>query len=61
MWGPAARAATRHMIELPRQLHQLAPTDAYLLCSVCGDRCIIKLVNPSLSVVFLFFLRFAVA
>ena len=53
----AARKATRHMIELLAQEHHLAPIDAYLLCSVCGDLVISEMVNEPVSVVSLYFPR----
>jgi acetamidase/formamidase len=56
----AARAATRHMIELLGQRHQISPIDAYLLCSVCGDLCISEMVNKPVNVVSLYFPRAAV-
>ena len=56
----AARAATRHMIDLLGERHQIAPLDAYLLCSVCGDLCISEMVNRPVNVVSLYFPRVAV-
>jgi len=50
----AARLATRHMIDLLARLHGLAPIDAYLLCSVCGDLAISEMVNRPVSVVSLY-------
>jgi acetamidase/formamidase len=53
----AARTATRHMIDLLGHLHHLAPIDAYLLCSVCGDLSISEMVNRPVNVVSLYFPR----
>jgi acetamidase/formamidase len=53
----AARAAAAHMIELLVRLHHIAPVDAYLLCSVCGDLAISGLVNRQTHVVSLHFPR----
>ncbi len=49
--------AARHIIELLGQLHQLAPIDAYLLCSVCGDLIMNEMVNQPVHVVSLCFPR----
>ena len=41
----AARSAVRSMIDLLGRTHALAPIDAYLLCSVCGDLRISEIVD----------------
>ena len=53
----AARLATLHMIELLDKEHQVAPIDAYLLCSLCGDLVISEMVNKPVNVVSLYFPR----
>ena len=56
----ACRIATSHMIDLLGRLHHLDPTDAYLLCSVCGDLAISEMVNRPVNVVSLYFPRMVV-
>ena len=53
----AARMAASQMIELLVRTHHVAPIDAYLLCSVCGDLVISELVNRPTHVVSLYFPR----
>jgi acetamidase/formamidase len=51
----AARASVRSMIELLTGLHGMPATDAYLLCSVCGDLRISEIVDmPNWTVSFYF-------
>lgn len=53
----AARDAVRRMIDLLCRLHKLAPVEAYMLCSVCGDLRISQLVNKPTWSVSLYFPR----
>ncbi|QEX21045.1 acetamidase [Hypericibacter adhaerens] len=53
----AARNAVRNMIDLLCRLHKLAPVEAYMLCSVCGDLRISQLVNKPTWSVSLYFPR----
>ena len=53
----AARMATTEMIDYLARERELAPVDAYLLCSVCGDLVISELVNAPINVVSLYFPR----
>ncbi len=53
----AARTATSNMIDLLGRLHQLAPEDAYLLCSVCADLRISEIVDAPNWLVSLYFPR----
>ncbi len=53
----AARMATTEMIDHLAREHGLAPVDAYLLCSVCGDLVISEMVNAPVNVVSLYFPR----
>ena len=53
----AARMATTEMIDYLAREHGLAPVDAYLLCSVCGDLVISEMVNAPVNVVSLYFPR----
>jgi acetamidase/formamidase len=49
----AARAAVRSMIDLLGRRHRMPATDAYLLCSVCGDLRISEIVDvPNWTVSF---------
>ena len=41
----AARDAVRGMVDLVCRIHQMAPVDAYMLCSVCADLRISELVD----------------
>ena len=51
----AARAAVRGMVELLAKTRGMAPVDAYMLCSVCGDLRISEIVDmPNWTVSFYF-------
>jgi acetamidase/formamidase len=51
----AARGALRSMVDLLARRHGMAPVDAYLLCSVCGDLRISEIVDvPNWTVSFYF-------
>jgi acetamidase/formamidase len=51
----AARAAVRGMVELLSARHGMAPVEAYMLCSVCGDLRISEIVDmPNWTVSFYF-------
>ena len=51
----ASRAAVRAMIELLTRRHGMAPVQAYMLCSVCGDLRISEIVDmPNWTVSFYF-------
>ena len=52
-----ARAAVANMIDLLGQLHGLGATDAYMLCSVCGDLRISEIVDLPNWVVSFYFPR----
>jgi len=50
-----AKTAVRGMIDLLAKLHGLAPHEAYVLCSVCGDLRISEIVDlPNWIVSFYF-------
>lgn len=51
----AARSATSQMLDLLGKRHRIAPLDAYLLCSLCGDLVINEMVNRPVNVVSLYF------
>lgn len=53
----AAREALATMINLLAAQHALAPIDAYMLCSVCGDLPISEIVDRPNWVVSLYFPR----
>jgi acetamidase/formamidase len=53
----AARDSVRAMIELQVSRHRIAPVDAYILCSVCGDLRISELVDVPNWVVSFYFPR----
>jgi acetamidase/formamidase len=53
----AARAAVMNMIDLISRRHGLAPVDAYMLCSVCGDLRISEIVDQPNWVVSFYFPR----
>jgi acetamidase/formamidase len=52
-----AREAVSRMIDLLGRSHGLAPTDAYMLCSVCGDLRISEIVDLPNWVVSFYFPR----
>jgi acetamidase/formamidase len=53
----AARDSVRAMIDLQVSRHAIAPVDAYILCSVCGDLRISELVDAPNWVVSFYFPR----
>jgi acetamidase/formamidase len=53
----AARDSVRSMIDLQVARHRVAPVDAYLLCSVCGDLRISEIVDIPNWVVSFYFPR----
>jgi acetamidase/formamidase len=53
----AAKDSVRAMIDLLTHEHHLAPEDAYMLCSVCGDLRISEIVNAPNWVVAFYFPR----
>jgi acetamidase/formamidase len=53
----AARDSVRTMIDLLVSRHKIAPVDAYMLCSVCGDLRISEIVNRPNWVVSFYFPR----
>ena len=53
----AARDSVRSMVELIAKTQRIAPEDAYLLCSVCGDLRISELVDAPNWVVAFYFPR----
>ena len=53
----AARSAVSNMIDLLARRHGLAPVDAYMLCSVCGDLRISEIVDRPNWVVSFYFPR----
>ncbi|TPW29652.1 acetamidase/formamidase family protein [Pararhizobium mangrovi] len=52
-----ARAAVSQMVDLLAARHKLAPVDAYMLCSVCGDLRISEIVDQPNWVVSFYFPR----
>ncbi len=53
----AARAAVANMIDLLSKQHGLAPSEAYMLCSVCGDLRISEIVDMPNWIVSFYFPR----
>ena len=53
----AARDALSNMIDLLAAQHRMAPIDAYMLCSVCGDLRISEIVDMPNWVVSFYFPR----
>ena len=53
----AARDAVSGMIDLLAARHGMAPVDAYMLCSVCGDLRISEIVDQPNWVVSFYFPR----
>lgn len=53
----AARDCVRGMIDLQVSRHKIAPVDAYILCSVCGDLRISEIVDQPSWVVSFYFPR----
>jgi acetamidase/formamidase len=53
----AAKNSVRSMIDLQAKRHRIAPEDAYLLCSVCGDLRISEVVDAPNWVVSFYFPR----
>ena len=52
-----AKAAVAGMVELLSKRHGIAPVDAYMLCSVCGDLRISEIVDMPNWVVSFYFPR----
>jgi acetamidase/formamidase len=52
-----ARAAVSGMVELLSKRHKIAPVEAYMLCSVCGDLRISEIVDMPNWVVSFYFPR----
>jgi acetamidase/formamidase len=52
-----ARMAVSQMIEQLARTHNMAPVDAYMLCSVCGDLRISEIVDQPNWVVSFYFPR----
>lgn len=57
----AARDSVRRMIELLGASHGLAPAEAYMLCSVCGDLRISEIVDAPNWIVSFYFPRIVLA
>ena len=57
----AAREAVADMVELIARREHMAPVDAYLLCSVCGDLRISEIVDQPHWVVSFYFPRIVFA
>ena len=53
----ASRSAVLNMIDLISARYQMAPVDAYMLCSVCGDLRINEIVDQPNWVVAFYFPR----